>query len=124
MGMNGQLRALTTVPQGKEPHPIPCTNWITAWVAPEPMWMLWRRDKCLSLPENWLQFLGHLAYNLIIVTILTEQSEEDVWTGHWAQGWETRSMIIPLHAELYPISHLLALLGAHPILHVSRIRVN
>jgi hypothetical protein len=29
----------------------------------------------------------------------------------------------PLNAELNPISHLLALLGAHHILHVSRIRV-
>ena len=32
-------------------------------------------------------------------------------------------MINPLTAELNPICHLLALLGAHPILHVSRIRV-
>jgi hypothetical protein len=31
--------------------------------------------------------------------------------------------INPLHADLYPISHLLALLGAHPIIQVSRIRV-
>jgi hypothetical protein len=30
----------------------------------------------------------------------------------------------PLSAELNPICHLLALLGAHLILHVSRIRVN
>jgi hypothetical protein len=30
----------------------------------------------------------------------------------------------PLNAELNPICHLLALLGAHRILHVSRIRVN
>jgi hypothetical protein len=30
----------------------------------------------------------------------------------------------PLNAELNPICHLLALLGAHPILNVSRIRVN
>ena len=30
----------------------------------------------------------------------------------------------PLNAELYPIWHLLALLGAHHILHISRIRVN
>jgi hypothetical protein len=30
----------------------------------------------------------------------------------------------PLNAELNPICHLLTLLGAHPILHVSRIRVN
>jgi hypothetical protein len=28
-----------------------------------------------------------------------------------------------LNAELNPISHLLTLLGAHPIFHISRIRV-
>ena len=33
-------------------------------------------------------------------------------------------LLNPLNAELNPICHLLALLGAHPILHVSRIRVN
>jgi hypothetical protein len=32
-------------------------------------------------------------------------------------------LINPLNAELNPICHMLALLGAHPILHVSRIRV-
>jgi len=32
--------------------------------------------------------------------------------------------INPLNAELNPICHVLALLGAHHILHVSRIRVN
>ena len=31
--------------------------------------------------------------------------------------------INPLNADLNPICHLLALLGAHHILHVSRIRV-
>jgi hypothetical protein len=31
--------------------------------------------------------------------------------------------INPLNAELNPICHLLALLGAHPILHISRIKV-
>jgi len=31
--------------------------------------------------------------------------------------------IDPLNAELNPICHLLVLLGAHPILHISRIRV-
>jgi len=30
----------------------------------------------------------------------------------------------PLNAELNPICHMLALLGAHHILHVSRVRVN
>ena len=33
-------------------------------------------------------------------------------------------VINPLNAKLNPICHLLALLGTHPILHVSRIRVN
>ena len=32
--------------------------------------------------------------------------------------------ITPLNAELNPICHLVALLGAHHILHVSRIRVD
>jgi hypothetical protein len=34
------------------------------------------------------------------------------------------SMFNPLNAKLNPICHLLALLGAHHILHVSSIRVN
>ena len=33
------------------------------------------------------------------------------------------AVINPLNAELNPICHLLELLGAHPILHISRIRV-
>jgi len=33
-------------------------------------------------------------------------------------------MFNPLNAKLNPICHLLALLGAHHILHVSRIKVN
>jgi len=33
-------------------------------------------------------------------------------------------LINPLNTKLNPICHLLALLGAHPILHVGRIRVN
>jgi len=32
--------------------------------------------------------------------------------------------INPLNVELYPICHLLALLGAHHIFHISRIRIN
>ena len=34
------------------------------------------------------------------------------------------SVFNPLNAKLNPICHLLALLGAHRILYVSRIRVN
>ena len=33
-------------------------------------------------------------------------------------------VINPLNAELNPICQLLALLGTHPILHVSKVRVN
>ena len=36
----------------------------------------------------------------------------------------TKDKFNPLNAKLNPICHLLALLGAHDILHVSRIRVN
>jgi hypothetical protein len=34
-----------------------------------------------------------------------------------------RCKVNPRNAELNPNCHLLALLGAHPVLHVSRIRV-
>jgi len=34
-----------------------------------------------------------------------------------------RTILNPLNAELNPICHLLTLLGAHPLLHISRIRV-
>jgi hypothetical protein len=47
-------------------------------------------------------------------------SRDLVWVFTWRK---TRMNFNPLNAELYPISHLLALLGAHPILHVNRIRV-
>jgi hypothetical protein len=36
----------------------------------------------------------------------------------------TQQSIKPLNTELNPIYHLLALLGAHHILHVSMIRIN
>jgi hypothetical protein len=40
-----------------------------------------------------------------------------------ARSWLCRMHVNPLNAELNPIYHLLALLGAHHILHVSRGRV-
>jgi hypothetical protein len=33
------------------------------------------------------------------------------------------TVLSPLNAQLNPVCHLLALLGAHPFLHVKRIRV-
>jgi hypothetical protein len=40
------------------------------------------------------------------------------------QGQTAQDILNPLNAELNPICHLLALLGAHHIVHVGRIRVN
>ena len=37
--------------------------------------------------------------------------------------YTSTTIVNPLNTELNPICHLLALLGAHHILHVSRIRV-
>jgi hypothetical protein len=45
--------------------------------------------------------------------------------GNFTTGWNIKKLRInPLNAELNPICHLLALLGAHYILHISRIKVN
>ena len=46
-----------------------------------------------------------------------------IYTGYTQQNGAV-SKVNPLNAELNPVCHLLALLGAHPILHISKIRVN
>jgi hypothetical protein len=46
------------------------------------------------------------------------------WTRLVSIGVNATISVKPLNAKLNPICHLLALLGAHHILHVSRIRVN
>ena len=47
-----------------------------------------------------------------------------VFSGHYSDSsCEQTKHINPLNAELNPIFYLLALLGAHHFLHVSRIRV-
>jgi len=38
--------------------------------------------------------------------------------------WKRKIYVNPLNAKLNPTCHMLALLGAHHILYVSRIRVN
>jgi hypothetical protein len=43
-------------------------------------------------------------------------------TSKWQMGFN--SAFKGLNAELHPICHLLVFLGAHPIPHISRIRVN
>ena len=51
---------------------------------------------------------------------LRGKSTAELWTKRRKATWMTFN---PLNAELNPICHLLALLGAHHILHISRIRV-
>jgi hypothetical protein len=41
-----------------------------------------------------------------------------------SDGEGSNTLINPFNAKLHPICHLLALLKAHLIFHVSRIRVN
>jgi len=43
--------------------------------------------------------------------------------GHWDRQIRDKRYINPLKPELNPICYLMALLGAHHFLHVSRIRV-
>ena len=45
------------------------------------------------------------------------------FTRHFSKSFPQGYDINPLNAELSPICHLLALLGAHHILHVGRISV-
>ena len=52
--------------------------------------------------------------------VLTAQT---ISSGGLSLSGNSLNVVNPLNAELNPISHLLALLGAHHILHVSRVRV-
>ena len=53
-----------------------------------------------------------------------KKKNKDIGPVNLLQGKDRiRSAINPLNAKLNPTCHLLALLGAHRILHVSRIRI-
>jgi hypothetical protein len=54
---------------------------------------------------------------------MARQSEVDSAFRNFANVPKNENILNPLNAKLNPICHLLALLGAHPLLHVSRIRV-
>jgi len=56
--------------------------------------------------------------------VIFPYSEEENYYILKLQHKKISIMINPLNAELNPICYLLALLGAHHFLHVSRIRVN
>jgi len=65
-------------------------------------------------------------YKINIDHTMHENSEDWAHVVQKILQWWTdvNTIINTLSAELNPICHLLALLGAHHILHISRIRVN
>jgi hypothetical protein len=68
---------------------------------------------------NLPHFTGTFFLSLGLRVAQRAHSElQDVSVGHDIVVFN------PLNAELNPIRHFIALLGAHPILHVSRISVN
>jgi len=68
-------------------------------------------------------FPNKTSYKLLPRTTL-DQILNHTNLHHTATSYFSKTHFNPLNAELSPICHLLALLGAHHILHVSRIRVN
>jgi hypothetical protein len=70
----------------------------------------------LNCSEGRLLLIYLLPLYLIFLFMIPEIQE----------FWRRKALVMinPSNAELNPICHLLALLGAHHILHVSRIRVN
>ena len=76
----------------------------------------WKKGDTLSP----LLFNSALEY-----TIRREQvNQEDLKLNGTHQLLVYADDVNPLNAELNPTCHLLALLGAHPVLHISRIKVN
>ena len=51
------------------------------------------------------------------------QESTDTISGNYVSMWSENISINPLKPKLNPICYLLALLGTHHFLHVSRIRV-
>ena len=86
------------------------------------------RNKFLPHINHTFSVLKSVWFKLFkeIITNFFENLKEHVGTR--CEQIEGRQMSVPsyvnpLNAELNPICHLLALLGVHHILHVSRIRV-
>jgi hypothetical protein len=99
------------------------------------------KRRCFSLPAvtSILPVLCMSDWNTLTLCMILCFCIYIIWiwrVGGWLDGWvegEIRRkggyqhylyFFNPLNAQLNPIRHFLALLWAHPILHVSRIRVN
>jgi hypothetical protein len=62
--------------------------------------------------------LSHLTCTALLHELFTAALMNQIFNDFW------NLMFKPLNTNLNPICHLPALLAAHPILHVSKIRVN
>jgi len=85
---------------------------------PHPQQKNERERKLLEI----FQFLCNpMVNNTLIWHQCAEHTDKLISPG---RNLSRNNKINPLNTELNPICHLLALLGAHYILHISRIRVN
>jgi len=76
------------------------------------------KGKCTNIPFLLIH-ITKLTFTYQPLEILLRVSAR-----HGCHHHGVLSLFNPLHAELNPICHLLALLGAHHIFHVSGLRVN
>jgi len=85
------------------------------YCSPNIVWVIkWRRMR-------WAGHVARMGEGRGVYRVLVGEPEGKRPPGRSRCRWEDN--INPLNAELNPICYLLALLGAHPILHVIRIRV-
>jgi len=68
--------------------------------------------------------MGQAAFSMLKIFGASVHSLVPPGGGGVVHPWRSLTCLNPLNSELNPICHLLALLGAHHIFHVSRIRVN
>jgi transposase len=80
----------------------------------------------LILENKIIHKINCLAYKCSLMVGYSILSWQILNISHLCKETRERKLrsLNPFNAELNPICHLLALLGAHPILHVSRIGVN
>jgi hypothetical protein len=74
-----------------------------------------KAEDLLRVSRNFLPFIEpEVLLSVLLVSTLSHANPVHYFAYYFFN---------PLNADLNPICHLLALLGAHPILHISRIRV-
>ena len=95
----------------------PATHWTESWKSP--------RDSLDALENRQISWVWRIwTCNSSVVQPLTQSLQWLSYPGSYSISTSFYFLHFnPLNAELHPIYHLLALLGAHHILHVSRVRV-